>query len=82
MDRGAWQATVHVVARVRHKLATKPPPTTTPSRNSAEPFRCSVIIMLLAGGLLWWGSGRGVSQKGGVEEKRKEGSQVESGHGG
>ena len=30
MDRGAWQATVHEVARVmkllRHDLATKPPP--------------------------------------------------------
>ena len=25
MDRGAWQATVHGVARVRHSLATKPP---------------------------------------------------------
>ena len=25
MDRGAWQATVHEVARVRHDLA-KPPP--------------------------------------------------------
>ena len=25
MDRGAWQATVHVVTRVRHDLATKPP---------------------------------------------------------
>ena len=25
MDRGAWQATVHGVARVRHNLATKPP---------------------------------------------------------
>ena len=24
MDRGAWQATVHGVARVRHDLATKP----------------------------------------------------------
>ena len=23
MDRGAWQATVHRVARVRHNLATK-----------------------------------------------------------
>ena len=23
MDRGAWQATVHVIARVRHNLATK-----------------------------------------------------------
>ena len=26
MGRGAWQATVHGVARVRHDLATKPPP--------------------------------------------------------
>ena len=26
MDRGAWQATVHVVARVGHDLASKPPP--------------------------------------------------------
>ena len=26
MDWGAWQATVHGVARVRHDLATKPPP--------------------------------------------------------
>ena len=26
MDRGAWQPTVHGVARVRHDLATKPPP--------------------------------------------------------
>ena len=29
MDRGAWRATVHRVTRVRHDLATKPPPTTT-----------------------------------------------------
>ena len=26
MDRGAWRATVHRVARVGHDLATKPPP--------------------------------------------------------
>ena len=26
MDRGAWQATVHGVTRVRHDLATKIPP--------------------------------------------------------
>ena len=26
MDRGAWQATVHVAARIRRDLATKPPP--------------------------------------------------------
>ena len=25
MDRKAWQATVHGVARVRHDLVTKPP---------------------------------------------------------
>ena len=25
MDRGAWQATVHGVAKVRHNLANKPP---------------------------------------------------------
>ena len=28
MDREAWRATVHGVARVKHILATKPPPTT------------------------------------------------------
>ena len=26
MDRGAWWATVHGVARAGHDLATKPPP--------------------------------------------------------
>ena len=26
MDRGAWRATVHGFARVRHNLVTKPPP--------------------------------------------------------
>ena len=26
MNRGAWQATVHGIARVRHDLATKPAP--------------------------------------------------------
>ena len=26
MDQGVWLATVHGVARVRHDLATKPPP--------------------------------------------------------
>ena len=26
MDRGAWQATVHGIARVGHDLVTKPPP--------------------------------------------------------
>ena len=31
MDRGAWRATVHGTARVRHNLATKPPPPCHPS---------------------------------------------------
>ena len=30
MDREAWQATVHGVARVRHNLVAKPPPTPLP----------------------------------------------------
>ena len=34
MDRGAWWATVHRVARVGHSLATKPPP--PPSSESAK----------------------------------------------
>ena len=28
MDRGAWQATDHGIARIRHDLAPKPPPAT------------------------------------------------------
>ena len=28
MDRGAWQSTVHGIARVRHDLETKPPRST------------------------------------------------------
>ena len=32
IDRGAWQATVHGVARVRHNLGTKPPPPEWQSR--------------------------------------------------
>ena len=30
MDRGAWQGTVHGVARAEHDLATKPPPPCDP----------------------------------------------------
>ena len=30
MDRGAWRATVHAIARVGHILATTPPPSSTP----------------------------------------------------
>ena len=39
MDRGAWQATVHRVTRLRHNLATKPPP--------SESLICFKIIQFL-----------------------------------
>ena len=40
MDRGAWQAAVHVVTRVRHDLATKPPlPPTVSSCGSSFGFQ-------------------------------------------
>ena len=32
-DRGAWQATVHGVARVEHDLATKPASPHTPTKS-------------------------------------------------
>ena len=35
MVRGAWQVTVHNIARVEHDLATKPPP---PPHDPAIPF--------------------------------------------
>ena len=42
MERGAWQATVHGVARVRHDRATKPPapPPTLPAHS---PTRCPLL---------------------------------------
>ena len=40
MDRGAWWATVHGVARVGHDLATKPPPVSVQSP-SLEPLCAS-----------------------------------------
>ena len=33
MDRGAWQTTVHVVAKVGHDLVTKPPPSYSQKSN-------------------------------------------------
>ena len=36
MDRRAWKATAHGVARVRHDLATKPPPVTENSTTQLE----------------------------------------------
>ena len=43
MDRGAWQATVHGVIRVRHELATKP----LPPYHSAIPLLDMFICMKL-----------------------------------
>ena len=37
VDRGAWRATVHGVARAGHNLATKPPPP-APGNLPAEPY--------------------------------------------
>jgi len=36
MDRGAWQATVHGIARVRYNLATEPP--VPPHKSARCPF--------------------------------------------
>ena len=37
MDKGAWQATVHGVTRVRHDLATQPqPPPLLPIRSTKD----------------------------------------------
>jgi len=38
MERGAWKATVHGVARVRHNLATKPPPLYVMHHRTKEPL--------------------------------------------
>ena len=35
MDKGAWQATIHAVAKVGHDLATKPPPPPPPTSRVA-----------------------------------------------
>ena len=42
MDRGAWQATVHRIARVEHDLATKPPPP-RPKSKALSPARLECI---------------------------------------
>ena len=36
MDRGAWQAAVHEVARVGHDLATTPPPSLLPPKKKIQ----------------------------------------------
>ena len=43
-DRGAWQATVHGVARVRHNLVTKPP---KEERNASSSLKISEYIFAL-----------------------------------
>ena len=49
MDRGAWWATVHGVARVRHDLVTKPPPPQTVSQSDLSPWHLAISLSLLAG---------------------------------
>ena len=38
MDRGAWQAIVHGITRVRHDLASKPPPISKVGRNTTQNY--------------------------------------------
>ena len=49
MDRGAWKATVHGVARLGHNLATKPPP---PSLEN----EMATLSSILAGKFHGWGA--------------------------
>jgi len=44
MDRGAWQATVHRVARVGHNLATKPP---SPPMLKFIMLACTLQVLVL-----------------------------------
>ena len=56
MDRGAWQATVHRVSRVRQDLATKQPPGASqvalvvmnPSDNAGDTRDVSLILKQLS----------------------------------
>ena len=41
MDRGAWQATVHRIVRVRHDLATKPP---LPGAKNLRLFSLNILL--------------------------------------
>ena len=43
MDRGAWQATVHGVTRVRHDLVTKPPPPDQPGIQGTNSWSCIIL---------------------------------------
>ena len=65
MDRGAWWATVHGVERVRHDLATKPPPPLSqheslslnglccPVRGSGNGISLSIFFFLIFGHTKW-----------------------------
>ena len=44
MDRGAWQATVRGVARIRHDLATKPPPPQMMSLSDLSPWHLAISL--------------------------------------
>ena len=58
MDRGAWRATVHAIARVGHILATTPPPPSTPvfsgfpCGSAGKKFACNARDL---GSILWVG---------------------------
>ena len=49
MDRGAWQAPVHGVARVGHNLATKPPPSVIAAKEEFHLMASSHIKVLASG---------------------------------
>ena len=43
MNRGAWQATVHGVARIGHDLATEPPPPPIQIKKKKKNTNCEII---------------------------------------
>ena len=47
MDRGAWQATVHGVARVSHDIMTKPPPRSPLALCYLNPLGSFPLVRLL-----------------------------------
>ena len=50
MDRGAWQATVYAVTRVRHDLATKPSPPPATDRYIDTDIFYWFCLLVLGGG--------------------------------
>ena len=61
MDRGAWRATVHAVARVGHDLVTKPPPPFT-REGSGTPLQYSSCLENPMDGGTWWAAVHGVAK--------------------